>query len=274
MTQEDWEKYGGLALRRQRRPGQPFPADLRGREDPRGPGHQPLGHLRPARRTLQGVRGSVDVDTGRGARTHPPKCPARPACSIQPARPTQRFVRSSDSSGRGRTDDPSVPTHSVGRDPAKPSASPPRRRPLPATPAKGQSATSDPAPDARGLAVARRLPRGEPRGRRSGQPRGRRRLLEPRRHRSGRHRSVRHAGGNGGQRRRGSDGPRRCRHVRQASGRHAPYTVRAGDTLGSIADSLDLDGGWRALYAANKDGHRLPTRTMIVPGQTLDVPGE
>ncbi|MEU6194552.1 transglycosylase family protein [Streptomyces sp. NPDC047061] len=42
-----------------------------------------------------------------------------------------------------------------------------------------------------------------------------------------------------------------------SSGRHAvrdsgTYTVRAGDTLASIADSLDLDGGWRALYAANK----------------------
>ncbi|WP_412793231.1 transglycosylase family protein [Streptomyces sp. MS06] len=58
-----------------------------------------------------------------------------------------------------------------------------------------------------------------------------------------------------------------------SGGRHAAdggdsYTVRAGDTLASIADSLGVDGGWRALYAANKDvvgadpGH-------ILPGQTL-----
>ncbi|MFJ2812550.1 transglycosylase family protein [Streptomyces sp. NPDC087294] len=48
------------------------------------------------------------------------------------------------------------------------------------------------------------------------------------------------------------------------------YTVRAGDTLGTIADSLGLDGGWRALYDLNKkDIGADPSR--IVPGQTLKV---
>ncbi|GAA3789905.1 LysM peptidoglycan-binding domain-containing protein [Streptomyces chiangmaiensis] len=46
------------------------------------------------------------------------------------------------------------------------------------------------------------------------------------------------------------------------------YTVRPGDNLSGIADSLDLTGGWRALYDVNK-------RTVgadpdhILPGQSL-----
>ncbi|MFM9607686.1 LysM peptidoglycan-binding domain-containing protein [Streptomyces niveiscabiei] len=48
------------------------------------------------------------------------------------------------------------------------------------------------------------------------------------------------------------------------------YTVRVGDTLSSIADSLELDGGWRALYAANKDLIGA-NPSAIVPGQTLSL---
>ncbi|ANP55522.1 hypothetical protein J2Z21_006517 [Streptomyces griseochromogenes] len=59
------------------------------------------------------------------------------------------------------------------------------------------------------------------------------------------------------------------------SGRHASrdagtYTVREGDTLCSIADSLDVDGGWRALYAENKKAIGADAN-QIAPGQTLDV---
>ncbi|MFJ3893163.1 transglycosylase family protein [Streptomyces sp. NPDC090083] len=51
------------------------------------------------------------------------------------------------------------------------------------------------------------------------------------------------------------------------------YTVRAGDSLASIADSLGLDGGWRALYAENRKLIGAdPTR--IAAGQTLDVGAE
>jgi nucleoid-associated protein YgaU len=62
-----------------------------------------------------------------------------------------------------------------------------------------------------------------------------------------------------------------------SSGRHAArgdsYTVRSGDTLQSIADSLDLEGGWRALYAENKQAIGAdPSR--IVPGQTLGLGAE
>ncbi|GKQ33699.1 LysM peptidoglycan-binding domain-containing protein [Streptomyces sp. A012304] len=64
-----------------------------------------------------------------------------------------------------------------------------------------------------------------------------------------------------------------------STGRHAAntlggtagaYTVRSGDSLVSIADSLDLDGGWRALYAENRDLIGADP-SAIVPGQTLDT---
>jgi hypothetical protein len=60
-----------------------------------------------------------------------------------------------------------------------------------------------------------------------------------------------------------------------SAGRHASrtYTVRDGDTLASIADSLDVDGGWRVLYAANKAAIGTDPND-ITPGQTLDVATE
>ncbi|MFK0156887.1 transglycosylase family protein [Streptomyces sp. NPDC090499] len=60
-----------------------------------------------------------------------------------------------------------------------------------------------------------------------------------------------------------------------SSGRHASdgggtYTVHDGDTLASIADSLGLDGGWRALYDANKADIGTDPNA-ITPGQTLKL---
>lgn len=62
------------------------------------------------------------------------------------------------------------------------------------------------------------------------------------------------------------------------TGRHATvspgtYTVRDGDTLGSIADSLEVDGGWEALYSANKSAVGA-NPNHVDPGQTLKLPGE
>ncbi|WP_432117012.1 transglycosylase family protein [Streptomyces sp. bgisy032] len=72
----------------------------------------------------------------------------------------------------------------------------------------------------------------------------------------------------------------------ESSGRHASrgdgasrdaadgsYTVRSGDTLWSIADSLDLSGGWRALYTGNKETVGADPN-LIRPGQTLTTEGE
>ncbi|MFB0618457.1 transglycosylase family protein [Streptomyces sp. AGS-58] len=62
------------------------------------------------------------------------------------------------------------------------------------------------------------------------------------------------------------------------AGRHASrepdsYIVHEGDTLASIADSLDVDGGWRALYAGNKKAIGTDPN-HISAGQTLEVGDE
>ncbi|MEW2134899.1 transglycosylase family protein [Streptomyces sp. NPDC005435] len=62
-----------------------------------------------------------------------------------------------------------------------------------------------------------------------------------------------------------------------SSGRHAlpspaTYTIHEGDTLESIADSLGVDGGWQALYSANKKAIGGDPDDLVL-GQTLKVPG-
>jgi resuscitation-promoting factor RpfA len=51
------------------------------------------------------------------------------------------------------------------------------------------------------------------------------------------------------------------------------YTVRPGDNLTAIADSLELGGGWRELYAEN-EGTVGTDPDLILPGQTLEVGAE
>ncbi|MER6733004.1 transglycosylase family protein [Streptomyces puniciscabiei] len=63
-----------------------------------------------------------------------------------------------------------------------------------------------------------------------------------------------------------------------SSGRHAgrepgAYTVREGDSLASIADSLGVDGGWQALYDTNKKVIGADP-DHITAGQTLNVGAE
>ncbi|MFE4215105.1 transglycosylase family protein [Streptomyces sp. NPDC056844] len=55
-------------------------------------------------------------------------------------------------------------------------------------------------------------------------------------------------------------------------GAEGSYTVREGDNLWSIADAQDLDGGWPALYEANKD-ELGSDPDLILPGQSLDLLG-
>src|SRR5690625_1397735 len=49
------------------------------------------------------------------------------------------------------------------------------------------------------------------------------------------------------------------------------YTVVAGDTLSKIAQAKGIDGGWRALYEANRDVVDDPT--LIYVGEQLQLPG-
>ncbi|MEV0901730.1 transglycosylase family protein [Actinoplanes sp. NPDC049802] len=45
------------------------------------------------------------------------------------------------------------------------------------------------------------------------------------------------------------------------------YVVRSGDTLASIARKFKIKGGWRTLYALNKD--RIPSPGLIFTGQRI-----
>jgi resuscitation-promoting factor RpfA len=49
------------------------------------------------------------------------------------------------------------------------------------------------------------------------------------------------------------------------------YTVRVGDTLSAIAAQHHVAGGWSPLFALNR--HILSDPNMILPGQTLQLPG-
>ncbi|MFJ1732150.1 transglycosylase family protein [Streptomyces sp. NPDC088254] len=66
----------------------------------------------------------------------------------------------------------------------------------------------------------------------------------------------------------GNAAPSSGRHAANALGVADTYTVRDGDSLASIADSLGVDGGWRALYDANRDAIGADPAD-IAPGQTL-----
>ncbi|CAA9263204.1 MAG: Phage tail tape measure protein [uncultured Corynebacteriales bacterium] len=47
------------------------------------------------------------------------------------------------------------------------------------------------------------------------------------------------------------------------------YVVKSGDTLGTIASVQGVAGGWKALYAANRDVVENPN--LIFPGEKLDL---
>ncbi|MER6469019.1 transglycosylase family protein [Streptomyces collinus] len=68
----------------------------------------------------------------------------------------------------------------------------------------------------------------------------------------------------------GQNGASSGRHASRAAG---TYTVHDGDTLASIADSLDVDGGWHALYDLNKKAIGADPDD-ISAGQTLRVGAE
>jgi resuscitation-promoting factor RpfA len=62
--------------------------------------------------------------------------------------------------------------------------------------------------------------------------------------------------------------------ARTSTPKHATsgdYTVASGDTLGSIAGTRGVDGGWKAIADANPDIASHPD--LIMPGQQLSLPG-
>ena len=54
-----------------------------------------------------------------------------------------------------------------------------------------------------------------------------------------------------------------------STGAGGDYTVRSGDTLAKIAQAQGVDGGWRALYDANRD--ELSDPDLIYVGQALQL---
>ena len=60
------------------------------------------------------------------------------------------------------------------------------------------------------------------------------------------------------------------RHVAPVALSGETYTVQSGDTLSTIAEKLNIDGGWQQLADANLTPSA--TRTWCSPGQVLQLP--
>jgi len=58
--------------------------------------------------------------------------------------------------------------------------------------------------------------------------------------------------------------------IRHHKVRHHTYTVRSGDTLSKIARRLHVEGGWKALYRANRS--HLHNPNVLRVGQLLRLP--
>ena len=61
------------------------------------------------------------------------------------------------------------------------------------------------------------------------------------------------------------------RHVAPVSVSGQTYTIRSGETLSTIAQKLNIAGGWRSLADANRATISNPH--MVFPGQVLQLPG-
>ena len=61
------------------------------------------------------------------------------------------------------------------------------------------------------------------------------------------------------------------RHVAPVSVSGQTYTIRSGDTLSTIAEKLNIAGGWRLLADAN--AATISNPHVVFPGQVLQLPG-
>jgi hypothetical protein len=276
-------------VRGQRRPGQPPAADRRRREDPGRPGHRPLGHLRPAVRP-----GSGDPSGSAGGSGTSATPDASDPSGLPDASPS-----TGTGSADGSSPDPTgTPTGDPGKGKDKGTGKDTGT-------GKGSGTGADKGADDTGKATGEDTDQG------AGGATGPTGIETPKSDKSatpdidgsqgvgGSPAATPDAGvvnnpqqaagswslvdtgavGAGGRHRGGSADESVTNGQNAApSGRHASrepdtYTVREGDSLSSIADSLDVDGGWRALYAGNKKAIGTdPDR--IAAGQTLDVQGE
>ncbi|NJP49953.1 LysM peptidoglycan-binding domain-containing protein [Streptomyces sp. SBST2-5] len=256
LTQDDWENYGGLEYAPsadQASRNQQIEVAERILAD-RGVGAWRACGL------LSGLeQGSGAEETGAGT--------GSPSPSSTDAPESSGSSETSDESGTSRSADPSAsssPSPSVAEGGEYGSGSGGSSDPADASesPESGTSADADPEPSASETAG-----NGDESDK-SGQGTGSSALTDT----GGSSGTGRHRGPSAEEKEEGlASGP---------SGRHAArpsddasggsYTVRRGDSLWSIADSLEVDGGWRALYERNQ---RVvgDDPDLILPGQTLEV---
>ncbi|MFD5597406.1 transglycosylase family protein [Streptomyces griseorubiginosus] len=252
MSQENWEKYGGLEYAKT--------ADLASRNQQIAVAEKLLADQGiaawPTCGLLSGLSkdsSSAGVDTGLASGT--------PSAS---ASGSSESSGSSDSSNSSGTEDSPGLLDSLDGSSATPSPS--------ATPPKsGESASKSGESDTKGSEVS---------GKENAQPSDGSPVISPEEDEAdkswqeGGSSALVDVGSLGGTgKHRGDSGDEvATKSAGTSSGRHAArtYTVKEGDSLASIADSLGLDGGWRALYAENKD--RIGADPSdISAGQTLDT---
>ncbi|WNM35599.1 transglycosylase family protein [Streptomyces sp. Li-HN-5-11] len=286
LTQDDWEKYGGLAFASspdQASRSQQIAVAEKILAD-RGPGVWPTCALLAG---LTKDSGAAKVDTGVGGDSSSPSGSSGTSSSSGSSGSslTNDLGLSDSSQGgsqdssnsSGSSDSSAGHSQSSGSSASSGSSDASRANPSPSgssTTKPDNSSKSDtpPGSGASGSSPSATPESGDPDN--SGQTGGSSALVD--------------TGALGGGRHRGDTATEGATEDRadSASGRHAlrldanvsgaaggSYTVRSGDSLASIADSLALDGGWRALYAANHDAIGTDPN-HIVAGQTLDVPAE
>ncbi|MGV4888886.1 transglycosylase family protein [Streptomyces viridosporus] len=241
LTQDDWEKYGGLDYAPsadQASRGQQIAVAERILAD-RG-----VGAWRTCGLTAGLEQSSAPVGTG-GAGNSTPRASDAP-----------------DSSGSSDSGEPSASPSSPSSSPSSDPSSDPSADARGGGGVPGESGASDAAASP----SASTAPKHDESDK-SGQSEG----------------SSAFTGDTGTGRHRGASAEEAEGRADEASGRHAsrgadasrgaaggPYTVRSGDSLWSIADSLELEGGWRALYAKNEQAIGADPN-LIVPGQELEV---
>ncbi|MEV5077623.1 transglycosylase family protein [Streptomyces sp. NPDC056159] len=282
LTQDDWEKYGGLdyaSSADQASRSQQIAVAKKLLAD-KGPDAWPTCGLLSG---LNKKSGAAKVDTGVGNSSGSSNSSGKSLTDDLGLSDSPQASSSDPSGSSGSSDADPGPADSSGSS-GSPTASPTTSSPSPSSPAKkGNPAKSDTSPDvaASGFQSPDASPSVTPQPGdtdNSWQIGGTSTLVDT---------GALDAGALGGGRHRGGSAAEdpADSHAAASSGRHASrggitravvadsYTVRAGDSLESIADSLDLQGGWDALYAANR-GAIGSDPNHISAGQTLNVPTE